>query len=339
MKPFRLSVVVAALMGLAVVVVGVWLAYPFLSHHLRPAEPRLEVVVALPEHAPAAPLFVAQANGFFERHGVRPIFKRFPTGARALPAMFAGEADLATAADVPIAAAGLVRSDFRILASIARADSEVRIVARRDRGIVAPADLAGKRIGTQKLSAVHFFLDMFLARHRVVDAKPVFLKAEELVDALSRGAIDAFSMREPYVGQAEAALGANALLFEARNLYMRGEYLVARAEFLATNRPVVERFLRALIDAEGFIREHPLESQAIVARELKAELGGIGAIWSDMEVEISLSQATLRQLESEGEWASRYVEGGRPSALPNYLSVIDSEILEQIDSKRVSLVH
>jgi hypothetical protein len=58
-----------------------------------------------------------------------------------------------------------------------------------------------------------------------------------------------------------------------------------------------------------------------------------------MEVEISLSQATLRQLESEGEWASRYVEGGRPSALPNYLSVIDSEILEQIDSKRVSLVH
>jgi ABC-type nitrate/sulfonate/bicarbonate transport system substrate-binding protein len=331
---------VAAGVFLAVTVgVSLWFWSQRLEEDHNFSSQPVQIVFALPEHPPAAAVFVASAKGFFEKRGVRPIFKRFPSGARGFPAMLQGEADMASAADVPIAAAGLRRSDFRVLAAMARIDNEDRIVARRDRGIAAPADLAGKRIGTQKLSAVHFFLDMFLAKHRVKEVQLQFLKAEELVAALGKGDIDAFSMREPYVGQALGVLGDNAVVFEGSNLYVRTEYLLVRSDFLARNRDGAERFLRALIDAEGYIRREPAESRQIVARELKAELSGIEAIWPEMAVEIELGQSALRQLEGEGEWAMRHIEGEKPSGLPNYLSLMDAAPLASVDRRRVTLIN
>jgi ABC-type nitrate/sulfonate/bicarbonate transport system substrate-binding protein len=301
--------------------------------------PLAQVVIALPQHPPAALLFVAAAEKLFEKHGVQPVFKRFVSGARALPAMLAGEADLAGVADVPVAATGLVRSDFKVLAGVARADNDACIVARRDRGISKPSDMSGKKIGTQKLSAVHYFQDGFLAKHKVENVQKSFFKVEELLFALKNGTIDASTLREPYIGQAKRELGDKVVVFCDDNFYLRGEFLVVRNEFLKNHRNTAERVLRALIEAETFVHGNAAVSIAHTANELKSDVNAIEAIWPSMEFEVSLTQSALAQLEAEGGWAQQYADNKADGILPNYLSLIDATLLGGIDSKRVTMVH
>jgi sulfonate transport system substrate-binding protein len=307
---------------------------PSVPQNLEP----VEVVFGLAAHVPSAAVFVAKNQGLFEKHGVRVQFKPFPSGARALSAMFAGEVQMVNVADVPVAAAGLTRKDFKIFAQIATADSDARIVARRDRGVELPVDLAGKKICTQKLSALHYFLYSFLTRYGISDVKEVFLKPEDFLEAFRKGEVDACSMREPFLGQALAALGDKAVMFDARNLYVRSEFLVARDDVMASKPQAIERVLRAVVEAEAFVRGNREKAIDIVAAELKGDRKRIAEDWSDLSVEVQLGQSILTTLETEGQWALRYPEGTAKSALPNYLSIIDASFLGRVSPFSVTLI-
>ena len=126
---------------------------------------------------------------------------KYPSGKLAFQAMLRGEVDVATVADMPLMHHGFSSDGVAVVATVATVDEGAWIVARRDRGIESPADLKGKRIGTQKNSAVHFFLGMFLLANRITadDVEVVFMEATELPGALASGGIDAFSMRNPFI--------------------------------------------------------------------------------------------------------------------------------------------
>jgi len=84
-------------------------------------------------------------------------------------------------------------------------------------------------VATQRASAVHYFLHLFLLRHGMSedDVDLSFMKAEELPGALSEGTIDAFSMREPFIGEAKRLMGEQAVVFSEPALYVKTFNLVA----------------------------------------------------------------------------------------------------------------
>jgi ABC-type nitrate/sulfonate/bicarbonate transport system substrate-binding protein len=123
---------------------------------------REPVSIALSLEPMSALAVIADTEGFLRKEGLDATIKEYASGRLALQGMLKGEAEFATVADSPIIVSRFERDDFMLLATIASSDNEPKIVARRDRGIARPADLAGKRIGTQKGSAVHFFLHHFL---------------------------------------------------------------------------------------------------------------------------------------------------------------------------------
>lgn len=296
--------------------------------------------IGLARQPSSALMVVAIERGYFAAEGLDVAIETFPSGKRALTeGLFAARVDVATTADVPVVFASLDRGDFRILASTYTSDDVNRIVARRDHAIAAPADLRGKRVATQRASAVHFFLHLFRLDQGLAatDLEIGYLKAEELPGALNRGEIDAFSMREPYVGEAVAVLGDNAVVFSAPGLYVQADLFVASDSVVASRRLDVEKALRALSRAEAFVREQPEQAAVLLARHLGSDETEVAKVLAAARVRLELPQDLLPRLEEMARWAkeSGLVEA---SEMPNYLNLLHLDGLRAVRPEAVTVI-
>lgn len=285
-------------------------------------------------------VMVALDRGYFADEGLEVSVEDYVSGARALRnGLFAGKVDLTTASDVPVVLNSFERKDFSVIATIFRVDNQNRIIARADRGIHKPADLSGKRIATQRGSAVHFFLHLFLLEHRIAENSidPSFMKADQLPGALARGEIDAFSMREPYIGQAGKLLGANARVFAAPGLYSQSDQVVITNGYLKANPDAARRILKALVRAEKFVAANPQQSQKIVARFLGTRTAGIASAWPEFVPRVSLEQSLLLRLEDIARWAIRK-NLVTAQKIPNFLELIHFPALQAVKPMAVTVV-
>lgn len=283
-------------------------------------------------------LTIAREKGFLEQAGLDAEVKTYPSGSRALEGMFAGEVDVSAPADVPIVLAAFARQDFRIVGTIASADRYQKLVARKDRGIQSPKDLKGKRIATQKNSAVHYFLYLFLRNHGLseADVRLSFRKAEDLPQALANGEIDAFSMREPYVSQARKLLGDNALIFDAPGLYVTTNTLVVMESFTREKPETIRRILKALVRAEEFAGTHPQEARGIVAKGLGITDSEVSSAWAEHNMKISLSHLLNSGLQNGARWAMTSKLTDRTSP-PRFLDLVYSDALRAVRPEAVTI--
>lgn len=285
-------------------------------------------------------VMVALDRGYFADEGLDVSVTEYASGTRALRhGLFAGKADLTTASDVPLVLSRFERQDYSIVATIFRVDNQNRIVARIDSGITSPADLKGKRIATQRGSAVHFFLHLFLLEHGVPEdgISLSFMGAGQLPGALARGDIDAFSMREPYIAQARALLPGNAAIFAAPALYSQTDQVAMADSYLEENPDAAKKVLRGLLRAEKLVVRDPAQGHEIVARFLGTGAAQIAAIWPEFAPRVSLDQSLLLRLEDIGRWALRrqLVKARR---IPNFLELIHFEALQSVKPVAITVV-
>ena len=304
-----------------------------------PAEAPERLTLGLALQPSSSLSFIALERGLFRAHGLEVAVVNYPSGKRALrDGLFRGEVELATSSDVPITFAAFERDDFRVLATTFHADDVNRVVARRDHGIESPADLAGKRLATQRASAVHFFLHLFLLEQGLSEEQVAlqFHKAEQLPGALAGGGIDAFSMREPFVSEARRMLGERAVVFAAPGIYEQTDLLVTSVELVHRRPQVVERVLRALLEAEAFARREPERAARMVAARLGVAHERIAAVLPQYTLRVGLDQALLRLLEDQARWAIR--GGLAEGEVPNYLELTYGRGLEAVAPERVTLI-
>lgn len=306
---------------------------------VAPPTARIGLAFALPLHPTSALAFVALERGLFEKQGLAVRVSKFPSGKRALEeGLFAGAADVAIASDPPVAIGAVGHPELRVVASILAADSDNRVVARRDLGVAKPADLRGKAVATQSASAVHFFLHQFLLEHGLGDAdvQMRFVKIEELPGALESGRVAAIGAREPYISQAMKALGERAIVFGARGIYEQTELLVTSEKYLREHPEVIRAMLAALLEAETWADGHPEEARAITARHLGVAAEDLAGALPGYALQVALRQSLLVLLEDEARWAlGAGLVSGRP---PDFLRVLAPEPLLQLAPQRVSLI-
>jgi NitT/TauT family transport system substrate-binding protein len=289
---------------------------------------------------PATLSIIAIQKGYFADEGLTVDVTRYVSGARALSAMLTGAVDVATTAEVPVVAESFRRQDFRVFVSIASAGNQHWIVARKDAGIEKPADLRGKRVATQRTSAVHFFLHVFLLYNGMADGDVAlsFRQMEELVPALANGEVDAISAREPYVSEATDRLGKQAVVLGAADAYVRTEHLAASAAWLSQHPEAARRLVRALLRAEDFARRESAETKRTVAEQVRVPLVRLSEEWPYIHLRVALEQSLLPQLEEEARWMmnTRLVPAG---PAPNYLELLDLGVLNAVKPEVVTVVH
>lgn len=249
--------------------------------------------------------FIAIEKGFFAANGLNTDFTLFPSGKRALDEGFLqGGFDVVTLTEVPFVFALENHPNLRIFGHIYGADNLNRLVTRQGIGFSSIEKLEGRVIGTQKFSAVHYFF------HRIYNAFEIprdaftlkFYSAEALPKALATGEIDAFSMREPYVSQAERLMDGKVNIFSMPGIYHQYGVLVANHDTIKEKSEALKRYLKALMQAREYAISHSEEAIQILAKYLNIEMSQARVLWRPSNLQLGLSQGLVNTIEGELQW-------------------------------------
>jgi NitT/TauT family transport system substrate-binding protein len=305
----------------------------------KPADPPEKIRIAyatLPETALAQ---IAQARGYYRDEGLEAIPRLHSFGKLALRDVLDGKADLATVAETPLMFAIMNGEKIAVIASIQCSRKNHAIIARRDKGILRPEDLKGRKIATTMGITSEYFLDAFIAMQGIVrkELEAVNLKPEEYQEAIVNGHVDAVSAFYPYLKQIQNKLGVNGITFYDEEVYIETFSVVATQEFIRQNPGKIRKLLRALLRAEEFARGNPAEAHTIVAVFSGIDKGIVSEIWADNRFAVSLDQSLILGLEDESRWA---IKGGlfKAKVVPNYLDFIYFEGLKSVKPEAVRIL-
>jgi NitT/TauT family transport system substrate-binding protein len=303
------------------------------------AGPPEKITIAYATLPHASLYHIAFAKGFFSAEGLDVTPQSHEFGKPALNSLLEGKADLATPADTPIMFAVTGGKSIYVIAMIATSNKASAIIARKDRGIVRPSDLRGKKIGIARGTIAEFFMDSFLSTHGMdrKEVKVVDLKPHEMLDALARGRVDALSIWNPVLKNMEKALGNNATVFYDETIYSDILCIASGQEFAKKHPETVRKVLRALIRAESFMKQNTEESLRIIAEATKTDKELLGEILKSFDFRVTLDQTLVVSLEDQTRWAQRNkLTGG--AAVPNYLDFIYFDGLNSVKPEAVRVI-
>ncbi len=288
----------------------------------------------------AAPLWVAEQQGYFQQEGLDTDIRVLSAANVALKTMLEdGTLDMVSVAQTPVVFHSFVRNDYAIIAAMADSDNSHKLLARKDRGIYTPNDLKGKAIGVTKGASGQFFLDVFLLSHSInlAEVEIIDLAAGALAQALVEGRVDAIATWEPHIFHAQRLLGANACLFDTHNIVRTKFYLVAVRNFIAQHPGAIQKFLKAIKRAEIFIQEHNNVALDIASQRIKMDRELAKVVWDDLTFRLVLDQSVIDVLETEARWVihNKFTE---KTTVPNYLPFIFVDGLKAVKPGAVTIV-
>ncbi|MTW01772.1 nitrate ABC transporter substrate-binding protein [Duganella ginsengisoli] len=302
--------------------------------------PQEKVVIAISSsYVGSCPVVAAQQRGFFAQAGVQAQLQPHPSGKSALSAALKGQAQLATAADIPIMFAIMEQEPVSVIATIFKSDRDHGLLARPGSGITGPGHLKGKRIGVSFGTSAHFVLNTMLNRQllAVSDVTLHNMPADQFASALERGEVDVVSTWEPYLGTVQRQLSGKGALFYAEDLYEIPYNLVGSKEYVVSHPETLKRVLRAVIQGAAWCRDEPAAAQEMIAAMMKPQGEKWRALWPTYRFGVSLDQGLLLALEDETRWAlaNRLASG----PMPNYLNAVDFKPLQAVAPGAVTIIH
>ena len=165
-------------------------------------------IVASP-YEPVALAFYADARGFFRQYGIQANVKVFEPGPAIAATLASGEATFA-ASDIGGFLNGKTRgAPLKLVAGsglYTPTAPTAALVAAAGKRVVAARDLAGKRIGVDRVGSIAYVaLLKWLQRGgvRAEDVQLVFYPFPDMIGPLARGDLDAGVLPEPWLTQAK----------------------------------------------------------------------------------------------------------------------------------------
>ena len=287
-----------------------------------------------------ATVWVAEDQGYFKKYNINLVVQEHDSGRNALEHMLKDASiNIATVAQTPIVFNSFKQEPYVIFATMAYSLDDIKVLARKDHGILKPEDLKNKNIGATKRSTGHYFLEGFLSNYGY-DLSDINLKdinASELKHSLEKGEVSAITSWEPHISRAEQDIGKENLTLMISPIPFRKDFFfTASKKYAKEHGSNLESFLKALVDAEDFIKRNPHEAQVIIANRLKSDLTLIQKIWDTFTFEVTLDQSILVNLEDEAVWADKL--SNQKNKIPHYSDFIDKAPLTKVKPHGVNLI-
>ena len=280
---------------------------------------------------------VAKAKGLFEKHGLDISVSNFTSGKQCLDTVIGGGADIATTAEAPVTAAAMANQPIAFIAGMEYSDLKTITAAKA--GIKTKADLRGKKIGFTAGTGSEVYTATLLksAGLTAADVTLVNLRPQEMLPAMAAGSIDAFDTWEPHISNARKTLGEGAVLLDTKGLYSETFNIVVTRPYLEANGPLLDKFLRALVDAEAWLRSNPDEAITTIAEAVGMKRDELAAIWPDYVYRVRIDDQLLGILKLHAAW--RLSTGNHPpgAVMPDFSKVLVLGPLRAIDPTRVTL--
>lgn len=279
---------------------------------------------------------VAQSKGYFKKHGLKISVSNFTSGKQCLNTVIGGGADIATTAESPVTAAAMAKQPIAFLARMEYSDDETVVSTKS--GIKTWADLKGKRIAYTAGTGSEIYTMTLLKKAGLTpkDVTLVNLRPQDMLPALSAGSIDAMDTWEPHISNALKVLGKKARQLDTKGVYSETFNIVVMKPYLKTHKKLMEKFLAAMIDAEAWMKAHPKQAIATVAKAVGMKDKDLAAIWNHYVYHVVLDKKQLHILRMHAQW--RLDSGNHPpgATMPDFLKIIVPGPLQKVDPSRVT---
>ena len=276
-----------------------------------------------------APLFVADAKGFFKARGVNATVRLFDSGGAASSAFRGGRADFLSGCDVPTISL-LQVEDAIVLAPIEH-DTE-SILMSAPAGIGSLKDLKGKKIGVPFRTSSEFFV--FRALRDVglgpKDVEAVNLGPADLLPAVVRGDVDAAAWWQPFGWKAEEASGGKIrTLVKGSGYYTLYCPISARRKFVEEQPAATVAFLQALRDAVQWLNQASLDEKAkLVTEYAKSDFKTTRQMMEVLVYDMTETQAYRNSLREIEEFM---LKSGLIKKSVDWPKVLGTQYLRQVD--------
>jgi len=339
----KLSLIIVILVIIALVVEG----YVLLQTYRNPAKkftgPMEKITVGVEKSLLPALVWIAENKGYFAENGVEVTIKEYDSGRAAFTSMLnppagGGGLDMVTVAQTPVMFNSFDRSDFAIVSAMVSSYNDVFVLARRDRDIAKPGDLRGKKVGLTRGSTGQYFLGLFLSKNNILpsEVEEVDIPAGQLVGSITAGSVDAISVWQPHIYNAQKALGDKSIIFPSRKIFREDFYFVPNKNFLQNHSEAITRFLQALTQAETFIKEDKDEAVSIVSKRLGLDSAFVVSVWDDYQFGLFLDSTIIQTLENEAAWAIQNKLTDK-TEVPDYHAFISVDALTKVAPEKVQL--
>src|SRR5450631_2115388 len=216
------------------------------------------------EAAPKEIRIGTQKGGFFpavrQRHTVEDVFKPlgieikwidFQFGPPLLEAINVGSVDFGYVGDSPPIFAQAANAWIRYVAAVKSEGNTQAIVVPKDSPIKTLADLKGKRVAFGKGSSAHNLLVVALEKAGLAwsDITPAPLAPADATAAFVKGAVDAWSIWDPYLALAELKEDVRVIAFD-KDVHKPNSFYIAATDFVEKYPALVAR-LNSVFASEG----------------------------------------------------------------------------------------
>jgi ABC-type nitrate/sulfonate/bicarbonate transport system substrate-binding protein len=286
---------------------------------------------------------IAKTKGFFDAEGLRVQIARKKTAGEVVREVAEGKLGLGLSLDLTIAFDAFRAPSIVVVASLAHTRRPMTLYARKDRGITTVSDLKGKRIGVETFVSSHYFLNLFLKRHRMseADVTVVEMKHQQLLGALTRGDVDGIadgfaSMHTP-AWNPKNMPGLDVTDLSEADACPVQVCLLASRELVRKDPQAIEKFTRAMVNAVDFMNTLRDDAVGLIAQTLTVDAGRVRELSEGMTFEASLGPSLLSALDDEGRWFQSTGVPRSDGGVPSYASFIYPDALRRVLPAAVTL--
>lgn len=294
------------------------------SQNLRAAED-IDLDICVTKSPVSALIYIAQEKEFLKKHGINAKLNIVGPAKLCHEALVAGRVDIGVVVTPNIVMAGFQTPDsgVRILKKLQDSIGNYTFV-RNDRGINAPEDLKGKRIGVVIGTTSHFAFLTILDRYNIKleDVKVVPLQAAGISPALIGGQIDAAVIWYPFPIDAIKTLGANLKELDTKDRYKYLSMLATHESFLKSHSQKIDKIDSALKEAAEWVLQNREESIAITSKATGINQEILSKIWDDdVRTSYLIDQTVMEKAVADAALIKKMDIGFRDKALPDFRAI------------------
>jgi ABC-type nitrate/sulfonate/bicarbonate transport system substrate-binding protein len=326
-------IVIAALFAGAII-------FLLIFHDSRPSfsgtpEP---IVIGSPALETSALIYIADDQHYFENNGLLVTYKVYDSGGATFAGLLRNEVDIAMASEFVIAT-GIIRGEN--ITGLATTDKfqNMFLVGEPDNEISGVPKVKGKTIGIPRGTIADFYLGRYLNLHgyELTDVNLTDVRPSSSSGFLANRTFDAVVTWHPYVDMIPANPGRNLTVLPIQSGQDTFWIAVTREEWVRSHPEMVNRFLKAVAQAETYSQTHPLEAQEIVRKRLGYDRSYLERIWTDNRFSLSLDQSLVTAMEDEARWmiANNLTN---ETSVPDFRRYIYTKSLEEIKPGSVRII-
>lgn len=275
-----------------------------------PAQAADKMVIATGVDPGFSIFYVAKQAGILEKHGIDADLRTGPAGGAMVPLLISNASNASMSASFAGINNHIKDPNVVAVAQMLRYDRWYGIVAKDD--VKSLADLKGRKVGISlgNASESYWYDALRKAGLNADDFKSsiVNVEAPEMVAAIQRGNIDAFSSWEPWLSRTVLSVPGTRVLVDDLGQTQDVGFIYMNRSWIEANRDLAVRFMRAMNEANEFIHKQPDRTKEIVGKMLNLPRNMLDAMWPKITFTLvlgkdswSVTESTIDRLVAQGK--------------------------------------